>query len=39
MKGYFSHLVVPRTIREMTTFKVKFEVIFMTYTVTEGSPS
>lgn len=39
MRGYFSHLVVPRTIPEMTTFKVKSEVIFMMYTVIEGSPS
>lgn len=37
MRGYFSHSTFPRMIQEITTtLKFKSEVIFITYTVTEG---
>lgn len=37
MRGCFSHSIVSRRIQETTTFKFKSELIFIMYTVTEGS--
>lgn len=37
MRGCFSYSIVSRTIQEMTTFKFKFEVVFIMYTVIERS--
>lgn len=39
MTGCFSHSMVSRMIPKMTTFKCKYEVIFMMYSMIEGSPT
>lgn len=39
MRGCFSHSMASRMIKKMTTLKFKSEVVFMIYTMTEGSPT